>query len=93
MRRGCGAPFDACIDAWRYLKPDDPGYTYDGIANVCGRPGIRLRPVRIFCNAELRGAIRGATLAGASKYARTRSMSGRATEALFYTPSLISGSL
>ena len=54
------------------MKPDDTGYTYDGIANVCARPAIRLRPARILCNAELRGSIRGATLVGASKCARIR---------------------
>ena len=35
---GVGAPFDACVDAWRYLGRGDAGYTYGGVANVFARP-------------------------------------------------------
>ena len=62
-----GALLNNCIDAWRYLKPGDPDYTYDGIASACARPDTRIRPGRIFCNAELRGTPRGAKLAVATK--------------------------
>ena len=67
-----GAPLNSRIDAWRYLKHGDPGYDYDRIANFCARPDIRLRPGRIYCNAELRGALGGAKLDGESKGARIR---------------------
>ena len=69
-----GARIDACVDAWRYLKPDDAGYTYDGVLNACASPGVRRRPLRIFCSADLRRSLRGATLVGTAKCARPRAI-------------------
>ena len=71
---GDAALIHHCVDAWRYMKPEEPGYTYDGAPNACAQPGIRRRPLRIFCSADLTSSIRGATLVGTAKCAKLRAI-------------------
>ena len=67
-----GALLNTCLDALRYMIPGDDGFKYDGISKVRARLEIRPRPGLIFCNAELRGALRCDKLAGETECARIR---------------------
>ena len=51
-------------DLWGAMMPGDPGYTYNGAANMNATPGMQGRLDRILCTSEVRAIARSVELVG-----------------------------